>query len=93
MSQTCNRCNKIVDRACQSDTEATDCQHLRRADSKHLAAISARGLISQAMDAGRPVMALGSLVGYLQEFGTPDQIRLANEIDKVVEAFVKGDRR
>ena len=31
MSQTCNRCNKIVHRACQSDTESADCPNLRPA--------------------------------------------------------------
>jgi hypothetical protein len=28
--QTCNRCYRIVNRACQSDTEALDCPNLRR---------------------------------------------------------------
>lgn len=30
MSQTCTRCYRVVVRACQTDTESTDCPNLAR---------------------------------------------------------------
>jgi hypothetical protein len=30
VSQTCARCYRVVQRACQSDTESTDCPNLKR---------------------------------------------------------------
>jgi hypothetical protein len=32
MSQTCNRCYRIMHRSCQNDTETMDCPNLHRPD-------------------------------------------------------------
>ena len=58
-------------------------------DAQKLAEIAARSLISHAMDSGRPVYALGCLVGYLQTFGNEQQKKLGDEIDVVVKTFVE----
>src|SRR5262245_11007695 len=48
MSQVCNRCYKIVPRACQNDTETYDCPNLERQPTirqRLMRELAARGLI------------------------------------------------
>ena len=52
MSQTCQRCYKIVARACQSDAEWADCPNLLRKRSalQHLEAkVRAQGSVARAL--------------------------------------------
>jgi hypothetical protein len=42
MSQTCQRCYKIVARACQSDTESVDCPNLKQAEAQKVARLNAK---------------------------------------------------
>ena len=62
MSQTCNRCYRIVARACQSDTETIDCPNLIRKSQKRIARLQEQ--LQWIADHG------GDEAGYVARYGS-----------------------
>jgi len=60
MSQMCNRCYKIVHRACQNDTEAAECPKLQRKPRLAAAIAAQEKWIEQCG---------GSRAGYVARYG------------------------